>query len=76
MPPALVTTASSLPADVFAPAGRAKVPAALTDLVVYPSEIQLTTARDRQSIVVQATYADGITRDAFDEGRDLRDRRF
>jgi hypothetical protein len=50
-----------LPADVFTPA--AKPPAPLTELAVYPPEIQLTTARDRQSIVVQATYADGITRD-------------
>jgi hypothetical protein len=50
-----------LPADVFAT--PAKPPAPLTDLAVYPPEIQLTTARDRQSIVVQATYADGITRD-------------
>ncbi len=51
--------AVDLPADVFAPAPRAP----LTDLAVYPAEVQLTTARDRQSIVVQATYADGITRD-------------
>ncbi len=52
-----------LPADVFAPAPRAP----LADLAVYPPEIQLTTARDRQSIVVQATYADGITRDVTKE---------
>ena len=32
-----------------------------------PAEIQLTTSRDRQSIVVQATFADGITRDVTDE---------
>jgi Protein of unknown function (DUF1549)/Protein of unknown function (DUF1553) len=35
----------------------------LTTLQVFPGEINLTTARDRQSIVIQATYADGITRD-------------
>ena len=35
----------------------------LTGLDVFPPAIQLTTARDRQSIVVQATYDDGITRD-------------
>src|SRR5947209_1773205 len=52
-----------LPADVFAPAPRA----AITDLAVYPPEIQLTTARDRQSIVVQAAHADGITRDVTKE---------
>ena len=28
----------------------------LTNVAVYPAEINLTTARDRQSIVVQATY--------------------
>ena len=38
-----------------------------TRLEVFPPEINLTTARDRQSIVVQATYADGITRDVTDE---------
>jgi hypothetical protein len=30
---------------------------------VFPSDIELTGARDRQLVVVQATYADGITRD-------------
>jgi hypothetical protein len=50
---------ADLPAEVFAPAHTAP----LTGLAVYPPEIQLTTARDRQSIVVQATFADGITRD-------------
>src|SRR5262249_2603199 len=52
-----------LPVQVFAPAHTA----ALTELAVYPGEIQLTTARDRQSIVVQATFADGITRDVTQE---------
>ena len=32
-------------------------------IAVYPPNAQITTLRDRQSIVVQATYADGITRD-------------
>jgi Protein of unknown function (DUF1549)/Protein of unknown function (DUF1553) len=48
-----------LPAHVFAPEKMAP----LTKVEVFPGEIQLTTARDRQSIVVQATFADGITRD-------------
>ena len=34
---------------------------------VYPSEVSLTTARDAQSIVVQAEYANGITRDVTDK---------
>src|SRR5690349_3498371 len=53
------------PADVFAPA--VETPTAMTELAVYPPEIQLTGARDRQSIVVQATYADGITRDVTND---------
>ncbi len=35
----------------------------LVQLNVYPSDINLTTAKDRQLIVVQAVHADGITRD-------------
>ena len=52
-----------LPAEVFVPESRAP----LTALEVLPAEIHLTTARDRQSIVVQASYADGITRDVTKE---------
>jgi hypothetical protein len=48
-----------LPAEVFAPE---QLPP-LASLQVYPDAIRLTTARDRQSIVVQATFVDGITRD-------------
>lgn len=33
----------------------------------FPPEIQLTTARDRQLLVVQAIYGDGITRDVTAE---------
>src|SRR5262249_32194109 len=54
---------AELPAQVFAPAPTAP----LTGLAVYPPEIRLTTARDRQSIVVQATFAAGITRDVTRE---------
>ncbi len=36
---------------------------ALTDLKVFPADVNLTTRGDRQSIVVQAIYADGVTRD-------------
>jgi hypothetical protein len=36
---------------------------ALVDVVVYPQQVHLSSARDRQTLVVQATYADGITRD-------------
>jgi hypothetical protein len=40
---------------------------ALTDVRVYPADINLRTSGDRQSIVVQATYADGVTRDVTAE---------
>jgi hypothetical protein len=40
---------------------------ALTKLAIYPPDIHLNTARDRQSFVVQATYSDGITRDVTGE---------
>ena len=52
-----------LPAQVFVPDKMAP----LTKVEVFPAEIQLTTARDRQSIVVQAAFADGITRDVTGE---------
>jgi len=34
-----------------------------TEIRVYPTDVNLTTSRDRQSVVVQAVYADGLTRD-------------
>ncbi len=37
--------------------------APLSDLQCYPSQITLTSAKARQPLVVQATYADGVTRD-------------
>jgi hypothetical protein len=39
----------------------------LVDLKVYPAEITLTTAQDRQLVAVQATFSDGITRDVAKE---------
>jgi hypothetical protein len=39
----------------------------LTELRVYPSAVELKTARDRQSLVIQAVYSDGITRDVAAE---------
>jgi Protein of unknown function (DUF1549)/Protein of unknown function (DUF1553) len=41
---------------------------------VYPSEVSLTTARDSQSIIVQAEYASGITRDVTDKAEWKLDR--
>ena len=41
--------------------------AELTTLEVFPPAISLSGAGDRQAVVVQATYADGITRDVTRE---------
>ena len=41
--------------------------AALAKVELAPPQINLTTARDRQMIVVQATFADGLTRDVTAE---------
>jgi hypothetical protein len=54
---------AALPDQVFVP----EVLAPVVGIEVFPSEIQLTNARDRQSLVVQATQADGITRDVTRE---------
>ena len=43
--------------------------APLAQLSVFPPDVQLTTARDRQSVVVQAAYADGLTRDVTAEAK-------
>jgi hypothetical protein len=41
--------------------------AAASELTVFPTEIQLTTAPDRQSVVVQLHQPDGVTRDVTPE---------
>ena len=47
----------------FSLIGVASAAPALTDVKVFPADVNLRTRHDRQSIVVQATYADGVTRD-------------
>jgi hypothetical protein len=37
------------------------------EIRVFPPDVQLTTARDRQSLIVQARFADGLTRDVTTE---------
>jgi hypothetical protein len=37
------------------------------DVQVFPAEVELSTSRDRQTFVVQATYADGVTRDVTEQ---------
>lgn len=41
----------------------------LEKVQVFPSELQLTTDRDRQSLVVQGIYSDGTTRDLTPEAK-------
>ena len=41
--------------------------AELSEVRVSPPDIKLTTARARQSVVVQAVYADGVTKDVTDQ---------
>ena len=36
---------------------------------VFPPDVQLATTRDRQSLIVQAKYADGLTRDVTAEAK-------
>ena len=43
--------------------------AELIELRVFPPEVSLLTGKDFQSIVVQAVYSDGITRDVTEKGR-------
>jgi hypothetical protein len=57
-------------ANAFADEAKpAAAPAALTAINVFPSDVNLTTIRDRQSLIVQAAYADGITRDVTAESK-------
>jgi hypothetical protein len=44
-------------------AAESTAPPKPAEILVYPPDVELTTARDRQSLIVQARYADGITRD-------------
>ncbi|HEV3416826.1 MAG TPA: hypothetical protein VG056_08445, partial [Pirellulales bacterium] len=48
--PAFARAADSAPAPLPKPA----------EILVYPLDVDLTTARDRQSLIVQARYSDGI----------------
>jgi hypothetical protein len=49
--------------------GTAAAQSPLTSLEVFPPDINLESARDRQSFVVQAWFADGLSRDVTDEAK-------
>src|SRR3954453_11754369 len=57
---------------LFVPATTLLAPAAAfaqaPKVAVYPPDVNLETARDRQSFVVQLTQPDGLTRDVSAEG--------
>ena len=54
----LAFAAGGEPAD-----SAATPPTAGVTLAVYPPDVNLETARDRQSLAIQVTYPDGVTRD-------------
>ncbi|HEV8060153.1 MAG TPA: DUF1549 domain-containing protein, partial [Gemmataceae bacterium] len=68
----LVILFSLLPGAWQAPGAPQKVATAqpaLTALEIYPPDIHLATSRGRQTFVVRASYADGITRDVTSQAK-------
>ena len=41
----------------------------LVKITAYPGDVQLSTPRDRQSVIVQALYSNGLTRDITSEAK-------
>lgn len=56
-------------AVVLAMVGTAPAASSLVEIHVFPPDVHLKTKRDRQSYVVQAVYANGITRDVTNEAK-------
>jgi hypothetical protein len=63
-----VLTATVLCVSALGGVARADAPP-LSNVEVFPQDINLYTSRGRQSYVVRATYADGITRDVTAEAK-------
>lgn len=61
------SASAALPDEPFAP--EPTPTAGLVEIQVSPAAVDLTTARDRQSLVVQGLYADGLTRDLTREAK-------
>ncbi len=53
----------------FAAAAPALADRQLVAVEVFPADVSLVTSRDRQSIVVQAKYSDGVTLDVTDQAK-------
>jgi len=49
--------------------GTASAQSPLTSLEVFPPDVNLETARDKQSFIVQAWFADGLSRDVTAEAK-------
>ncbi len=64
--PHLLTTCALL-LGLATTASAADAP--LTSVSVYPASVKLTTKRDRQSLIVQAVFANGLTRDVTGEAK-------
>jgi hypothetical protein len=54
-------------AGLVAVTSSAAMAADLAELRVTPSNLNLTTGRDRQAVLVQAVYSDGVSRDVTDK---------
>ncbi len=65
--PAYLTMAIAIPLFVVASL-QAQTPQ-ITELRVFPPDAHLTTVRDKQALVLQAVYADGVTRDVTTEAQ-------
>ncbi|VTS05609.1 DUF1549 and DUF1553 domain-containing protein [Tuwongella immobilis] len=62
-------TSVALAALVLVPVAASRGEASLVKVSVFPADVSLETSRDRQSLVVQALFSDGITRDVTTEAK-------
>ena len=58
---------SAVKGESSAPVEPAPLVSAVKELLVFPAEVKLTTNRDSQSLVCQAVYENGITKDVTHE---------
>ncbi|QDV88836.1 hypothetical protein TBK1r_78710 [Stieleria magnilauensis] len=61
---ALIAVVTAVPAAEPASLTETRVPVSIR---VYPPNVDLTNARDHQSVIVQSVFADGITEDVTDQ---------
>ena len=63
MRPATFTRLFSTGILILLAATSIRAAARLTEVTIFPTDVRLSTRQDRQSLVVQAVFADGATRD-------------